>query len=113
MFILIFITVGFFIDTVLFWYISHHFHWISFSSISSLLITALLYPIISLFLSILFRYNVIVRIPLEILGLWLLSKVVSGFHIAGFWQLITTYIFFLVVNFIGGVLIEEADKSKF
>jgi uncharacterized membrane protein YvlD (DUF360 family) len=113
MFILIGMITGFLLNAGVFWFVSGIFHWISFSSISSFLITAFLYTIIIIFSGILLGFNLIARIPLEILGLWLLSKVVSGFHIAGFWQLITTYIFFLVVNFIGGVLIEEADKSKF
>jgi len=106
---MLYMIVGFLLNTGLFWLVSHFFHWISFSSISSLLITAFLYTIILYFLRILLVNNVIVGMPLEILGLWLLSKVVSGFHIAGFWQLIITYIFIFVATFI---LIELARGGE-
>ena len=105
MFILLGMIVSFLANTGLFWFVSGIFHWISFSSISSFLITAFLYTIIIIFSGILLGYNLIARIPLEFLGLWLLSKVVSGFDIAGFWQLIATYIFFLALpNFLAGVI---------
>jgi uncharacterized membrane protein YvlD (DUF360 family) len=103
------IVVGFLLNTALLWLVSHFFHWISFDSTLSLLITSFIYTIILLFLGIVFGFNLIVRIPLEILGLWVMSKVVSGFHIAGFWQLITTYIFMSVVAAILTVIIRGGE----
>ncbi len=92
--------ISFLINTGLLWLISHIFHWVSFASLSSLIITGVFITIFSFFLTLLLGFNVIIRIPLEILGLWMAGKVISGFHIAGFWQLIATYIVIAVISYI-------------
>ena len=95
---ILFSVFSFVLNTTILWFISKFFHWISFDSLSALIITGLFITMVFIFVGVIFGLN-LVRIPLEIFGFLLASKVISGFHAESIWYLLATYIVLSVLSY--------------